>query len=411
MKRRLILRWVFLTILLGYGIWRMRPANFLESTKDDSFFEIPLPTAIAKEDNLGYTLQSEKAQALIKLIASYEGENVGWKRFYRYYLSDFYRLKEVKQINLKLLPEDGWTRVEEGLEKSIQIWSIYDLNLDEFFSGMQMQELLQKVEEDWYLPELISKINTQEWAIDSYQWSEGANARTDSKKINTFLTILGVYYYHTAEAEKGQEALTAALLLNLKQAKFNNSIETAVAFSKISKTLEAIHYLKEKNLIPEEHLQTLSALFDSYHQDPTLLSEHMLKLDYQGLKKMVLMIPSRTGEESWKWRTPLFDLHETLAWLKSLYELASTVESTNSALFEARQHKLDARCSWETGMAKENEHYLVHHYRISLWEPLVSALWRKNAVGTQILCSLYPRTDVSYYENMYQLKDQIFWEE
>ncbi len=389
----------------------MRPADFPESTKDDSFFEIPLPAPIVKEDNLGYTLQSEKAQALMKLIASYDTENVNPKRFYRYYLSDFYRLKEVKQINLKLLPEDGWTRVEEGLEKSIQIWSIYDLNLDEFFSGMQMQELLQKVEENWYLPELISKIKTQEWVIDDYGWFEGANTRKDDEKISTFLTILGIYYYHTAEAEKGQEALTAALLLNLKQAKFNNSIETAVAFSKISKTLEAIHYLKEKNLIPEEHLQTLSALFDSYHQDPMLLSQHMLKLDYQGHKKMVLMIPSRTGEESWKWRTPLFDLHETLAWLKSLYELASTVESTNSALFEARQHKLDARCSWETGMAKENEHYLVHHYRISLWEPLVSALWRKNAVGTQILCSLYPRTDVSYYENMYQLKDQIFWEE
>ncbi len=389
----------------------MRPANFPESTKDDSFFEIPLPAPIVKEDNLGYTLQSEKAQALMKLIASYDTENVNPKRFYRYYLSDFYRLKEVKQINLKLLPEDGWTRVEEGLEKSIQIWSIYDLNLDEFFSGMQMQELLQKVEENWYLPELISKIKTQEWVIDDYGWFEGANTRKDDEKISTFLTILGIYYYHTAEAEKGQEALTAALLLNLKQAKFNNSIETAVAFSKISKTLEAIHYLKEKNLIPEEHLQTLSALFDSYHQDPMLLSQHMLKLDYQGHKKMVLMIPSQTGEESWKGRTPLFDLHETLAWLKSLYELASTVESTNSALFEARQHKLDARCSWETGMAKENEHYLVHHYRISLWEPLVSALWRKNAVGTQILCSLYPRTDVSYYENMYQLKDQIFWEE
>ncbi len=389
----------------------MRPADFPESTKDDSFFEIPLPAPIVKEDNLGYTLQSEKAQALMKLIASYDTENVNPKRFYRYYLSDFYRLKEVKQINLKLLPEDGWTRVEEWLEKSIQIWSIYDLNLDEFFSGMQMQELLQKVEENWYLPELISKIKTQEWVIDDYGWFEGANTRKDDEKISTFLTILGIYYYHTAEAEKGQEALTAALLLNLKQAKFNNSIETAVAFSKISKTLEAIHYLKEKNLIPEEHLQTLSSFLDAYDQDPMLLSQHMLKLDYQGHKKMVLMIPSRTGEESWKWRTPLFDLHETLAWLKSLYELASTVESTNSALFEARQHKLDARCSWETGMAKENEHYLVHHYRISLWEPLVSALWRKNAVGTQILCSLYPRTDVSYYENMYQLKDQIFWEE
>ncbi len=389
----------------------MRPADFPESTKDDSFFEIPLPAPIVKEDNLGYTLQSEKAQALMKLIASYDTENVNPKRFYRYYLSDFYRLKEVKQINLKLLPEDGWTRVEEGLEKSIQIWSIYDLNLDEFFSGMQMQELLQKVEENWYLPELISKIKTQEWVIDDYGWFEGANTRKDDEKISTFLTILGIYYYHTAEAEKGQEALTAALLLNLKKGKFNNSIETAVAFSKIPKTLEAIHYLKEKNLIPEEHLQTLSSFLDAYDQDPMLLSQHMLKLDYQGHKKMVLMIPSRTGEESWKWRTPLFDLHETLAWLKSLYELASTVESTNSALFEARQHKLDARCSWETGMAKENEHYLVHHYRISLWEPLVSALWRKNAVGTQILCSLYPRTDVSYYENMYQLKDQIFWEE
>lgn len=389
----------------------MRPANFPESTKDDSFFEIPLPAPIVKEDNLGYTLQSEKAQALMKLIASYDTENVNPKRFDRYYLSDFYNLKEMKVAHLKLLPEETRARVEENIDHAVQIWSNYDLNLDEFFSGMQMQELLQKVEENWYLPELISKIKTQEWVIDDYGWFEGANTRKDDEKISTFLTILGIYYYHTAEAEKGQEALTAALLLNLKQAKFNNSIETAVAFSKISKTLEAIHYLKEKNLIPEEHLQTLSALFDSYHQDPMLLSQHMLKLDYQGHKKMVLMIPSRTGEESWKWRTPLFDLHETLAWLKSLYELASTVESTNSALFEARQHKLDARCSWETGMAKENEHYLVHHYRISLWEPLVSALWRKNAVGTQILCSLYPRTDVSYYENMYQLKDQIFWEE
>ncbi len=136
--------------------------------------------------------------------------------------------------------------------------------------------------------------------IDDYGWFEGANTRKDDEKISTFLTILGIYYYHTAEAEKGQEALTAALLLNLKKGKFNNSIETAVAFSKIPKTLEAIHYLKEKNLIPEEHLQTLSALFDSYHQDPMLLSQHMLKLDYQGHKKMVLMIPSRTGEESWK---------------------------------------------------------------------------------------------------------------
>lgn len=411
MKKRLILRWVFLVILLGYGIWRMRSANFPESTKDDSFFEIPLPAAIAKEDNLGYTLQSEKAQALMKLIASYDTENVGWKRFDRYYLSDFYKLKEVKVANLKLLPEETRARVEENIEHTLQIWSRYDLDLDEFFSRMQMQELLQKVEKNWYLLELISKINTQEWVIDSYGRFEGANAQTDSKKISTFLTILGVYYYHTAEPEKGQEALTAALLLNLKQAKFNNSIETAVVFSKMSKTLEAIHYLKEKNLIPEEHLQTLSSFLDAYHQDPMLLSQHMLKLDYQGHKKMVLMIPSRTGEESWKGKTPLFHLNETLAWLKSFYELASTVESTNYALFEERKHKLDARCLWETGMSKENEHYLIYHYRISLWEPLVSALWRKNAVGTQILCSLYPRTDVSYYENIYQLKDQIFWEE
>lgn len=60
-------------------------------------------------------------------------------------------------------------------------------------------------------------------------------------------------------------------------------------------------------------------------------------------------------------------------------------------------------------MAKENEHYLVHHYRISYWEPLVSALWRKNTIGTQILCNYYLiKADGSHYDKIDELGIKIF---
>ena len=86
---------VFIVALIAYGIWWMRPLALPNTPIDLSQLQLSEVTALEKEDNLGYTIQSSGAIWLSELVDQYDHfELFKDKPLF----SEFFSLREVREV-------------------------------------------------------------------------------------------------------------------------------------------------------------------------------------------------------------------------------------------------------------------------------------------------------------------------
>ena len=391
MKKRLILRWVFLAMLLGYGIWRMRPLRIPSYLGSEEDLKLDLLPQIPKEENLGYTFQLSWVKELDDVLKPLYDNSPFSRWESAYVLSDFHEIKAIKLHHNKMWYGDQ--KIEE-VEKGVVSGYFYDISFEEYFSGLQMEQFLQKLDENWELSRLITAIHTQEWVADSFFPFGGANYGYGvAQHIGNFLEQAAFYSYQKWDLDQGKKYLESALLLYLKLSKYNSESETSITLSKLNFLMQDILYFAEQQIIPKHHLQAFKQLWEAYPLDQEKSYQQELKWKYQASLWYLNEMKNMTGDMAWLMKYPFLDVKETKAvltyyFLTALDHPTSGHKMTENFLYE----KLDGRSQSDVSqnmlqLTQDNFYswYFIEH----IWKPLKPYLWRKNKIWMDLFCSIW----------------------